>query len=98
MPSRQAAVDDGHEDAAVLDAGDGLGERVGLERQDDEGVDLVDRDQVLDVVGLLAGAAGGVDDDLQVRVGGLQAGLGLGRPTSSRRRSSRAWRPGSRRR
>jgi hypothetical protein len=36
---RQAAVDDRDEDAAVLDAGDGLGERVGLERQDDEGVD-----------------------------------------------------------
>jgi hypothetical protein len=41
---------------------------------------LVDGDEVLDVVGLLAGAAGGVDDDLQVRVGGLQAGLGLAGP------------------
>jgi hypothetical protein len=76
----QAAVDDGHEHAAVLDARDRLGERVGLERQDDQRVDLVDGDQVLEVVGLLGGSTGGVDDDLEVRVGGLEAGLGLGGP------------------
>src|SRR5690606_28732542 len=60
----QPPVDDGDKDALLLDKLDGTGERVGLKRQDDQRVDLVDRDEVLQVVDLLRGTAGGDDDDL----------------------------------
>ena len=57
-----------------------FGERPGFEREDHERVDLVCRDQILQLVGLLARVGRGFDRDLQVLMLPLQLFLSHVRP------------------
>src|SRR5690606_33507840 len=64
----QAAVNDGDEGTGLLGETHGLNQRIGFEWQHDESVDLLHRDQVFDVRGLVSRAVGGDEGDFHIRV------------------------------